>query len=213
VVLEWEAESLVLGLLASLAGLTLLGLRYPITRLLEGYPLEHPWLRRVHDWLVLLQARSYDRLKKRRDDETTSEATQAKTARLLDRRFHINRDRLLPTRFGNAFRATENYSFIRYGLDGVAIWPRIDSLLSERERELHTHAASDLAFFVNGTIWTPILGVVVGVDRTWPWWAYLIPLALTYFFYRASIGAAERVEQNGGQASIFIVSSCMTSSG
>jgi hypothetical protein len=178
--------------------LVLLGLRYPIIRILEGYPLELGPLRVLRGPLVRLQQRSYDRLANIRDDEDSPSRSVA--ARLLDRRFHESRDRLLPTRFGNALRAAENYSYTRWGLDGVAVWPRIDAMLSDREQELHTNAMSDLAFFVNGTLGALVIGVVVLVDAVlnssldgWEWLWYVGPFVAAYLLYRAAIGSAERL--------------------
>jgi hypothetical protein len=148
--------------------------------------------------LVRLQQRSYDRLANIRDDEDSPSRSVA--ARLLDRRFHESRDRLLPTRFGNALRAAENYSYTRWGLDGVAVWPRIDAMLSDREQELHTNAMSDLSFFVNGTLGALVIGVVVLVDAVlnssldgWEWLWYVGPFVAAYLLYRAAIGSAERL--------------------
>jgi hypothetical protein len=148
--------------------------------------------------LVWLQRRSYDRLAKIRDDENAPNRSSA--ARLLDRRFHKNRDRLLPTRFGNALRAAENYSYTRWGLDGVAVWPRIDPLLSEREQELHTNAMSDLAFFANGALGAFVIGTVTLIDAAlnspldgWSWFWYVVPFVAAYVLYRAAVGAAERL--------------------
>ena len=191
--LDWEAKVLVLGALALLIGLALLGLRYPVTRVLEGYWPEIWPLRAVGRALVRLQVRSYDRLQRIRDDNTATPSARAMAARLLDRRFHSKRDKQLPTRFGNAYRAYENYSYTRYGLDAIAIWPRIDPLLSEQERDLHTNAASDLAFFVNGALGAWVAGAIIAADMALPWWSYLIPFALGYVLYRASVGAVERI--------------------
>ena len=198
VALKWSAKFVVLGFIAVPLGLTLLGLRYPLTRVFEGYMFEHRIFRRgrlrpVRSTLVALQARSFDRLQKTRDSETEEPGAQATAARLLDRRFHSNRERLLATRFGNAFRAFENYSYTRYGLDFVAIWPRIDGLLSEQERELHTNAASDLAFFMNGALWAFVVGIGLAIEAALDWWQYPLPFVVTYLLYRASVGAAERL--------------------
>jgi hypothetical protein len=189
---------LVLGALALVLGLALVGLRYPLTRLLEGYPLELGPGRRLRRPFLWLQRRSYDRLAAMRDDKERTGAERTWAARVLDRRFHRDRDRILATRFGNAFRATENYSFTRWGLDGVAAWPRIEPLLNEQERELHTNAESDLAFFVNAALGAFATGVLMLVDGlagefVHPWWAYVVPFAVAYAIYRASIGAAERL--------------------
>jgi hypothetical protein len=193
-----QDQLLVVGAGALILGLGLLGLRYPIIRILEGYPLELGPLRVLRGPFVRLQQRSYDRLAKRRDDESSPNRSSA--ARLLDRRFHQSRDRLLPTRFGNAFRAAENYSYTRWGLDGVAVWPRIDAMLTQREQELHTNAMSDLAFFVNGTLGALAIGVVSLIDASlnspldgWEWLWYAVPFLVAYVLYRAAIGAAERL--------------------
>ncbi len=198
VALSWSAKFLVLGFIALPIGLTLLGLRYPLIRAFEGYPFEGPLfrrsvLRRVRSALIALQQRSFDRLKGIRDSEPDGSGAQTMAARLLDRRFHSDRAKLLPTRFGNAFRAFENYSYTRYGLDFVAIWPRVDGLLSEQERELHTNAASDLAFFMNSALAAFIVGVWLAIEAAVDWWAYPLPFVASYLLYRASIGAAERV--------------------
>ena len=50
---------------------------------------------------------------------------------------------------GNAIRAYQSYADSRYGLDGAAIWPRIEMLLSSEERSLIADARSEVAFFVN----------------------------------------------------------------
>jgi len=196
--LDDQSQLLVVGAASLILGLVLLGLRYPIIRILEGYPLELGPLRPLRTPFVRLQQRSYDRLAKVRDDEKS--ANRSSAARMLDRRFHQSRDRLLPTRFGNAFRAAENYSYTRWGLDGVAVWPRIDAMLGEREQELHTNAMSDLAFFVNGTLGALAIGVVALVDAAlnspldgWEWLWYAVPFVVSYVLYRAAIGAAERL--------------------
>jgi hypothetical protein len=189
---------LVVGAGALIVGLVLLGLRYPIIRIFEGYPLEMGPLRVLRQPFVWLQQRSYDRLAEVRDDENSPNRSAA--ARLLDRRFHQNRNRLLPTRFGNAFRAAENYPYTRWGLDGVAVWPRIDAMLTDREQELHANAMSDLAFFVNLTLGALLIGVLALVDAGlnsplvgWQWLWYVVPFLVAYFLYRAAIGAAERL--------------------
>lgn len=196
--LRTQDQVLVLGAGALFLGLVLLGLRYPITRMLEGYPLERApaRLRRPFVWL---QERSYDRLKEIQDDPKKPDARRIAARRLLDRRFHKDRGRLLGTRFGNAIRASENYSFTRWGLDGVAAWPRIEPLLSEQEQELHAHANSDFSFFEHATLGSFAVGLVLIADaivnhplaHRWDW-AYVAPFAFGYAMYRAAVGAAER---------------------
>jgi hypothetical protein len=167
--------------------------RYPITQQLEGYGL-HFWpLRPLETTLRRFNQRSYDRLKRIREDEQQTTGAQTQAARALDRKFHPSRDRILPTRFGNAFRAFEGYPYTRYGLDMIAIWPRIDQLLTEQERALHTNADSDLAFFVNGMLGALVAGIIFAADAQLAWWLYVLIFALSYGLYRAAVGAAERM--------------------
>jgi hypothetical protein len=129
-----------------------------------------------------------------RRDREADDDTRTRAAILFDRQYPPRRERVLPTRFGNAFRACESYSFTRYGLDGIALWPRIDPLLSQQEQDLHLNAASDLAFFMNGSIAAFAVGVILPIASAFSrWWAYLIPFALSVALYRASCGAVERV--------------------
>jgi len=193
-----QTQVLVLGGGALLAGLVLLGLRYPVIRIFEGYPLEFGPLRRLRRPLIWLQGKSFDRLDRIRKDNNSPR--RATAIRLIDRRFHKDRARLLPTRLGNALRAAENYPYTRWGLDGVAAWPRIDALLSEREQELHGNAMSDLAFFLNGSIGALLAGLIFIADeaanapiRVRYGALYAVPFLLAYVLYRAAIGAAERL--------------------
>jgi hypothetical protein len=191
--LDWQKKGLVLGGLALVTGLALLGLRYPVTRQLEGYFLDMRALRPLRRALIRSQQVSYDRLRRVRDDDRRSASAQTHAARILDRKFHQDRDKLLPTRFGNAFRAFEGYPYTRYGLDMIAIWPRIDQLLTEQERSLHTNADSDLAFFVNGMLGALVAGIFFAADAELAWWLYLLFFALGYGLYRAAVGAVERL--------------------
>jgi hypothetical protein len=187
------AQILVLGGLAVLIGLAALGLRFPIIRLFEGYPLRG----RAGRFLIPAQCWSYQRLKER---NPTSVGTKWR----LDRRFPTgdteenNLKRLLPTRFGNIIRAAEDHAYSRWGLDHIAVWPRVDPLLNEREQELHSNARSDLFFYVNSALGSIVIGVVLVIDQAVYGrlsgavnLVYAIPFALAYVLYRMSLSAAE----------------------
>jgi hypothetical protein len=196
-----EATQLaIVGALAFLLALALSGLNYAIIRLYEGYPLE-----KAKDRAVLGPA--YRRLlsrEQRRFDGLSAEAARPgeagdRAAVRLDRFFPDLRDRLLPTRFGNAVRAFEDHPFKRWGLDGVPAWPRIEMLLSADERELHTDAKIELNVFVNLSVGAALVGVALLVDLAtnqpvaWYWcWAYALPFAAAYALYLPTVGAAAR---------------------
>jgi hypothetical protein len=196
---SWEGRFLQIGGVGLLIGLVLLGLNYPIIRSFEGYPFESRWyLRPLRRPLRWLQLRTFDELVRRRGD-VQNPSQQSWAARQLDRHFSDDRERIMPTRFGNAIRASEDHAYLRWGLDAIAVWPRIDALLTEQERELHTNARSDMAFFVNSALGAFAVGVVLLVDEVahgvlplrWAW-LYIVPFVAAYITYRLSAGAAER---------------------
>lgn len=186
---EFERESkgtqvLVLGGFALLVALILLGLRHPFIRFFEGYPFQfRP--------LIWLQRWSRRRMARRKPGTVG-------TRWRLDRLFPQEENRLLPTRVGNAIRAAEDHAYIRYGLDHIAVWPRVDSLLNEREQELHSNARSDLHFFLNSAIGSVVVGVVLIIDQgldprlhEWSTLVYALPFVTAWGIYRMAVGAAE----------------------
>ena len=209
---------LTLLLCALLVGLVLLVLRIPVIRLFEGYALEYlagarragtssrgpsrwdavpPVLRPtqlVHAaYSALLrseeQRRSVLMSAAKKDDEARRQA---------DRSFVRPGVKLLPTRLGNVVRAFEYHGDTRWGLSGLGAWPRIAALVSERERDLHVDAETDLAFCLNSCVATWLLaggGIAYaaahpGSARGWAL-AAVSPI-LAYALYRLAIGAATR---------------------
>jgi len=196
-------QLLILGGVALVVALLLSGLSYPLTRTAEGYPLlglrRWPVLRLVPRTAIALQGRARRRLEVIRNDTRRPDAERARAYAQLDKLFPCDPNRLLPTRLGNAMRAYEGHSNVRWGLDGVTIWPRIAALLSAEESDLLTDAEIDLRVFLNGAFAVAGVGACLIVDkvvhdpngpRAWP--LYVIPFIVAYLLYRASIGAAVR---------------------
>lgn len=194
-----QSGVLVIGGAALLLGLLLLGLNYPIIRIFEGYPLRR--FTRVWGWLVERQARPFDDLNRKVDADIDGDDTQRSRAaanlRDLDERYPSERAWILPTRFGNAMRAFESYSKSRWGLDPIATWPRLDPLLSDAERELHTVSKTDLAFFLNACLASFGLGIALVVDEAVHVGfsgpadvLYVLPFLATMVFYRFAVEAA-----------------------
>jgi hypothetical protein len=190
-----QTQILILGAWAILIGLVLQGMRFRLIRIYEGYPIRDRLLLRPLKWIAIpLQRLSYWRVKRQGHGEAWRETW------LLDRRFP-DKAELLPTRFGNAFRAFENYPGSRWGLDMIAVWPRIDALLSPRAQELHWNAYTDLMLFLNLSLGGAAAGVVLIVNEAIdPRLAGVVqssvlavPFLLAYFMYRFAIGAAERL--------------------
>jgi hypothetical protein len=195
------AQLLFLGGVALVAGLALSGLSYYITRVFEGYPLERtanwPVVGLIYQGAIGVQRWRFGRLVAIRDDEKSSAREVQRAAWHLDRFYPEKAELLLPTRVGNAIRAFERHSNIRWGLDGVAIWPRIELLLSSDERELLVDAKINFYVFINAALGAALVGVSLIVDEAVyapqpsSYWAlYAIPFVVAYLLYRAAIGPA-----------------------
>jgi hypothetical protein len=197
------AQIAILGGTALAMGLLLLGIHYFVLRFFEGYPLaEHrslPGVKQLHWCLLALQRRRYRRMLARcvgsPDDSVAFDAEWE-----LDRRFPRVRDRpgdvslLLPTSLGNAIRAFEQHSFLRWHLNAIAVWPHVEALLSEQETQLLSDTRGDVAFFINTSLLSLISVVLfacdAALDKGSPsWLVLLVPLALAWLVYRAAVGA------------------------
>jgi hypothetical protein len=51
----------------------------------------------------------------------------------FDRSFPSTLSRVLPTKFGNTIAAFEDYPRTRYGIDSIALWPRLIPILKEKD--------------------------------------------------------------------------------
>jgi hypothetical protein len=134
--------------------------------------------------------------------EPSPERTQA--ARALSERYPVWPDLVLPTELGNVIRAFETHPRDRYNLEGIAIWPRITSLLSEQERAELDDVSTDIAFWLNGLTVVLIGGLLLFAERLWHrpggWLAtVLVEIAiltvvavLAVWMYREAISAAIR---------------------
>ena len=56
---------------------------------------------------------------------------------------------VLPTRFGNAIRSFETYPRLIYGVDGVAVWPRLSAVIPKAVADQIGDARSQVDFFMN----------------------------------------------------------------
>jgi hypothetical protein len=202
--LEGQSQTttlLILGGAALVIGLALSGMSHYVIRLFEGYPLERlsdwPLVGSAHRFGVALQRRRYETLISVRDDTTRSGKERGRAGGSLDRNFPQDREALLPTRLGNVIRAFERHSNTRWGLDGVTVWPRIESLLSPGERELHVDSKVNVYVFLNGAMGTFMVGVFLVVDKavndpqpflSWPF--NVIPFVVAYVLYLAAIAPA-----------------------
>lgn len=191
----------ILGGVALVLALLLSGLRYPATRLAEGYPLLALRRWRLTRWMpdtaIRLQRRRYERLEATRRNKEKSDVERGAAYGKRDRLFPRDANRLLPTQLGNVMRAYESHAEDRWGIDGVLLWPHIQALMSEAERDLITDAETDLRVFLNGAFAAVGIGICLIGDRAANqpgagagWLLCGIPFAVAYLLYRWSIRAA-----------------------
>jgi hypothetical protein len=193
-------ELVILGGVALVFALVLSGLNYPLVRWFEGYPLQRlrrwPGLKLVPNAAIALQRWAYNRLVKIRDDQDQPEQDRKRTYTRLDKDFPKSPSALLPTRLGNVMRAYERHSNVRWGIDGLTIWPRVSALVSDAERQLLVDAEIDLFVFLNAAFGALVVGICLVVDKAihgnglWEWLLYAIPFLVAYALYRMSIGPA-----------------------
>ena len=162
-----------LGVAAS--GLLVNRLTTPVLRLLEGYwPTWLAWLCRSLVARVQRRVAAEDQAWQQlaRDvleHPATATADQLAAFARLDQRRRRRpnaANRYQPTRIGNILRAAETWPSDKYGLDAVAVWPRLWLLLPEATRQelqaARTAIDSTIAAAIWGllfcifAIWTPV---------------------------------------------------------
>lgn len=198
-------QVVIVGAAAAFLGLLLSGLQFPLLRLLEGYPfarLQDAFLvGRLYSWRLRHWQQEYmslsEALKKPAGPARTRDAVR------LYRDFPAKLESVLPTEFGNVVRAFETHPRDRYSLDGVTIWPRIEMLLNDQEKQLVEDAATDVMFFVNSQVLVVPAGLLLAVNAAvraptlvsgvLRCALILVATAIVYVLaWRASIGAARR---------------------
>ncbi len=189
------AQVAILGGAALPVALTLLGINYQVIRLYEGYPLaaqrDRLLVKPLYWVLIRGQKRMFGVAWERCTAEAATDAQRRVAEWKLDRRFPRREQKsrddslLLPTSFGNAARAFERHSFLRWYLDSIAVWPHIELLLSNDEFQTLSDAKSDVAFFINVSLVSLLSAALLAFDmvvyRSAPSGFYLlIPVGIAF---------------------------------
>jgi hypothetical protein len=194
-------QAVIVGVAATGAALLLSGLQRPIIRLLEGYPLmrRQSWPlvgafvnRRLGHWTT-----EFDKLAAELDGPPSRERTRA--ALRLNDSFPATKESVLPTEIGNVLRSFETHPRRRYGLDGIAIWPLVNMLLSDGETTQLEDASADMHFWVNGLLAVVITGATLAtaaaVESDGAWGvvfavAVVATVVLSWLSYQAAVTSA-----------------------
>ena len=128
----------------------------PIIRLLEGYGNGNPFHILLSQQIEQFQTKAEPYLAKmenvigarRRGIRETDEFEILDVWQAaLD--FPERRDLVLPTRLGNVMRAYERYSAVVYGMEAIAIWPRLVMIIPSQARETLREAEALFYFAIN----------------------------------------------------------------
>ncbi|HIP96620.1 MAG TPA: hypothetical protein EYH32_05320, partial [Anaerolineae bacterium] len=164
-------------------------------RLLEGYWPPWPGIGRLRRFLTGRFNASWERdkstfiaLQEQGLDRLSAEELErlAATDRQL-RKAPLQPEQRMPTRLGNVLRAAERRPRDRYGLETVAVWPRLWLILPEQARLDVGKARMGLQDAVRLVTWS-LLFVLWGVVA---WWAFIPGLLIAYFGYRTAVARAE----------------------
>jgi hypothetical protein len=140
-----------------LVAIALMALNRPIFRFLEGYGDWHPlklrqsWIRRYFESKIaptLASQIAIDAARVRGETPAVPD-DQADKLRQAVELYPDSGQWVLPTRFGNAFRALEVYSRVVYGIDAIPAWPRLQAVIPDDFKKLISESKSQLDFCIN----------------------------------------------------------------
>jgi hypothetical protein len=153
---EVLTASAVAGVIVFVIAVALLALNYMILRIFEGYPWRQLVSSRDRVWRGRFHKEAAPLLRLQRDFAEGGDPILPSdfSARLLQavENFPDAEEWVLPTKFGNEFRAFEVYSRVLYGIDEVPMWSRLQSVLPEQFKKQLSESASVLNLFVNSTV-------------------------------------------------------------
>lgn len=205
----------------------LYAINYPLTRLFEGYRWRETafgqWLedrmrnrlldirREATELAVWIQSFSASHKIDPTNPDTAglrplelewwrwANARLARLARRLDTYFPSEPEAVLPTALGCTIRAFEDYSRTRYGMDSVALWPRLVPILREAGHlEFVTQEKAVLDFLMNTCLIIWFIGIecfLYGmIHGEWVIIFASIPLAIaiSLFIYYCMVLAARQ---------------------
>ena len=198
---DLSTTEVLLGFLA-LLGVAILSqpLQLPLVRLMEGY-----WPRGAD---ALAQARR-DAHRKRR---AQLEAAQLLTAERADsesdregerearaqaawrlRKLYPPDPLVMPTALGNALRAAEDRAGRRYGLDTIAVWPRLYPLLSDRVLGIVDDERTQLDMAVRFSavlVLAALASLGLLITQGWLLLVSAAVAVLAWLSYKGAVGAA-----------------------
>jgi hypothetical protein len=195
-----------IGLTSWICAVFLLALNFEILRLFEGYGHFNPlrllqWIQRKKFFQLQREKfqveKDVDIVEEIGDEEKFSDFVGQKIKIYLKavERFPSREKRLLPTAFGNAIRAFEDYPEDIYGLDAVVSWVRLLGVIPKDFRELINTARCVTDFWMNLVLISYLIIIeyaiiVLSTGQIRVIWAPLLMLGFAFFASRRTVLAA-----------------------
>jgi len=162
VLFEFSKESFLkdvtsFGLVSLLGAIILLVANRSLVRFMEGY-----WAFNLGQYFNSIEVRRYKKL--RRKERQSNLARRRYDSNSFPQKLRDDRDQIkeekvsyfpdskhliLPTSFGNSFRAFEAYSRVMYGIDAIPGWYRLLAVIPADYRNLINSARAKVDFWVN----------------------------------------------------------------
>jgi len=213
---KWSVVALTL-IVVAITGI-LYNLNTPIIRLYEGYPWKDSLIgsffkaRKIKQFLEAkdLQTalrgigRKLQQAKPRDTALLKIASARQPLAALLNNQFPDRVDLVLPTRFGNVVRSFERYPTIAYGMDAIALWPRLVAKIETNLAASLDETKTSLDFMLHCSFLSLLTGfavVAIGltsdtlmtVPNMFSWiWRSILFLFWRGFFMNGRSGARRR---------------------
>ena len=168
-------------------------------RALEGY-----WPQPLRKWCSHFQLKRFRQLSRELFEAQKDATDTQKLANLSTRnaRDYPSKEKLvLPTSFGNAVRAYEDYPRVIYGFESINGWSRLQALMSTEFREILNQDRARVDLWLNLSFFALVFTieiVVLGLQRGQPGSMWLA-LPMLIFMRFAYMRAQSSVQQYGDQ--------------
>ena len=190
----------IVGVVSLIIAVFLQSLNFKFIRLFEGYGKFNPLrlLQRIYDYKFFKIEEKKIRLKNDQD-KAKSLGNSNLAGEIQKQRNQLHRysaehyppkySRVLPTAFGNAIRAFEDYSEEMYGVDAIVSWVRLLAVIPKDFRDMTSSARAQVDLWVNFRLLSYILIIVYGVMVSCTGQLRIagFPVAVLVFAYFASV--------------------------
>lgn len=144
-------------LLACIVGSFISSINTPLIRFYEGYyPFQKKYLLNM---FLKKQLKRFNEIRNTISQNNHSDDSKREKRIELFYSFPPIEERVMPTRLGNIFAAFEWYPKMRYGIDPVAFWPRLISIIPEGYYKDIENAKISFDFLINTSFFMFIFGI------------------------------------------------------